>query len=862
MLSQLVTAAKGILFAEQNSNSDFSTATTEPEEAPTAMNPKMVTRRSSVQVVIPSVGAGVNGSSSETNGKRKPEVHESASPGSQGNKRRKRSSIQKLEPEVKDTKEAAPGKHFRFDSEEPAVPETAEAEEPVDAQQDDEEESSDDEAPETVDNSAQLSRIKLEAKKREKARQTEQQVKREKRRQLDEARKQQAKASGKRKEINASPAVLGGGTSVDDLVSESSETLQGSYTQDARRPTLPALLPDDILNAVPETRPPTPPLETKSFSQKKPTKLRFLEKKEKAPKDVRMGDVAIRVLEGDSSQRQPNTAPPPKASKAGRNAKSIWLKQARSTGHVNGMRMVSSGSSKGFMASATESSPLLPQHHHASSSNTSPRGSRPPRTVTFNPLATVSTYQDATSADPTFKPLTSGSPSTSNIPGQQRPTGLSALNSKLRRRNSHGAPGTIASSYPTSKVGPQRTTKTAQKLKLLPDPITEEELDEETSPSDVYRQIARIKEPAARSLAAKLGKADRDRLPRVSAYCTANSYRLDGVLKFLKSRSKTRGANPKLFDECVYSRFDYQHEEKQTAPSHSNDVDSENTHTVERAPRERRFSDSEVEINDQREELINLHDHDSHEQDPNESSVLDSAPDIDTTIHAPEVFLFDYGTVVIWGMSPTQESRFLSDISKFATSTLSPEDTQVENFNFYYAREYQARIYNDFISLRDPRNYMIKLAISHALAQSVKTSLFEDLVSETISNTAPLPAQIAQTGSVNLSRRQINMQVGELFILRINIHLQGSVLDSPELMWAEPQLEPVYQAVRSYLEMDQRVSLLTERLDVIADLLAVLKDQLTHRHGEYLEWIVIILIAAEILVAAINIVVDLYAGVE
>lgn len=77
------------------------------------------------------------------------------------------------------------------------------------------------------------------------------------------------------------------------------------------------------------------------------------------------------------------------------------------------------------------------------------------------------------------------------------------------------------------------------------------------------------------------------------------------------------------------------------------------------------------------------------------------------------------------------------------------------------------------------------------------------------------------------------MQIGELFILRINIHLQGSVLDAPELMWAEPQLDPVYQAVRSYLEMDPRVRLLTERLDVIADLLQVLKDQLTHTHGKF-----------------------------
>ncbi|KAF9893741.1 hypothetical protein FE257_009911 [Aspergillus nanangensis] len=531
------------------------------------------------------------------------------------------------------------------------------------------------------------------------------------------------------------------------------------------------------------------------------------------------------------------------------------------------------------MASTAETTPLLPQHQQRSqSSNTSPRTNRPPRTVTFNPLATVSTYHDPTSADPTFRPLHTAS---SSFPvsqdGQQRPTGLSALNSKLRRRNSHGAPyhTTLASSPAPLKIGPQRTTKTAQKLKLLPDPVTAaEEGIEGDFPSDVYSQITRIKEPTARSHAARLGKADRDRLPRVTAYCTANSYRLEGVIRFLKSRSKTRGANPKLYDECVYSPYDYQYEDKQNesrSVSEGN-IGMENNRFPERPSGERRFSDSVVEVEDntktRREDLIDLQGSESHSTaliHPAESAMATSqpeTPDFDTTIHTPEVFLFDYGTVVIWGMSPAHELRFLSDISKFATSILSSDDTQVENFNFYYAREYQARIYNDFISLRDPRNHMIKLAISHALAQSVKTSLFEDLLSETISNTAPLPAQIAQTGSVNLTRRQINMQVGELFILRINIHLQGSVLDSPELMWAEPQLEPVYQAVRSYLEMDQRVSLLTERLDVIADLLAVLKDQLTHRHGEYLEWIVIVLIAAEILVAAINIVVDLYAGVE
>ena len=477
---------------------------------------------------------------------------------------------------------------------------------------------------------------------------------------------------------------------------------------------------------------------------------------------------------------------------------------------------------------------------------------------------------------------------------------LSALNSKLRRRNSHGSPLAHAPMTPTtaSKIGPQRTTKNAQKLKLLPTPDPGDE--EEESGRDVYSQFTRIKDPSARRDAARLGKADRERLPRVTAYCTANAYRLDGLMKFLKARNKTRGANPKQFDECIYSPYKYgkSKSRRRSSGEAASDTGGEETLNgkagVSTTVRDRRKSDSAVEVDEvtqsRREELIDLTTSAGDTTiDTGESSLLPAPasaeriersnpetllptdnPDLDTHVHTPEVFLFEYGTVVIWGMTLAHEQRFLKDIAKFETEKLSADDVQTEDFNFYYTREYQARIYNDFISLREKRNYMAKLAISHALAQSVKvrfpsptlspvypslpflvlqprtpstnpsllqTSLFEDLLSTTITLTTPLPALLATTGSISLSRKAINKKIGELFILRINIHLQGSVLDSPELMWAEPQLEPVYGAMRSYLEMDQRVGLLMERLDVLGDLLAVLKDQVRTSHGEALEWI-------------------------
>ncbi|MCJ1352019.1 MAG: hypothetical protein MMC33_002003 [Icmadophila ericetorum] len=527
-------------------------------------------------------------------------------------------------------------------------------------------------------------------------------------------------------------------------------------------------------------------------------------------------------------------------------------------------------------SAATETSPLLPT---AQTPNVQPPP-RPQRTVTFNPESTSDPpARIPIPGLPTLRPMPTPSPSSLSPQFAGAAPTLTNFNNRFRRRNSHGSPLSAPPMTQTSapKIGPQRTTKNAQKLKLLPNPDPGEDGPDEESGRDVYSQFTRIKDPTARRDAARLGKADRDRLPRVTAYCTAGSYRLESLMKFLKARARTRGATPKQFDECIYSPFNYGNSKKGRGGS-VDMVNGKTDQASQQGMRERRHSDSILEMDDSksqfRERLSDLR---IEAGDINgESSIIDSdglthllplqddplVEDFDTQVHTPEVFLFEYGTVVIWGMTLIQEQRFLKDLAKFEEEKLSEDDVQTENFNFYYTREYQARIYNDFISLREKKNYMTKLAISHALAQSVKTSLFEDLLSDTISQTTPLPAQLAQKGSISLSRLAINKKIGDLFILRINIHLQGSVLDAPELMWAEPQLEPIYQAVRSYLEMDQRVGLMTERLDVLGDLLAVLKDQVRTSHGEYLEWIVIILIAAEIAVAAVNIIVDLYAGVD
>ena len=102
----------------------------------------------------------------------------------------------------------------------------------------------------------------------------------------------------------------------------------------------------------------------------------------------------------------------------------------------------------------------------------------------------------------------------------------------------------------------------------------------------------------------------------------------------------------------------------------------------------------------------------------------------------------------MWGIPLKEEAAFLEDLARFESEKLSEEDIQIEEFNYYITKSYQPRIYNDFITLRDDDNYMLKLSISHGLAQSVKISLFEELVDNTIEDTQEIPNKLLIRGKL------------------------------------------------------------------------------------------------------------------
>ena len=68
-------------------------------------------------------------------------------------------------------------------------------------------------------------------------------------------------------------------------------------------------------------------------------------------------------------------------------------------------------------------------------------------------------------------------------------------------------------------------------------------------------------------------------------------------------------------------------------------------------------------------------------------------------------------------------------------------------------------------------DHMIKLAMSHAIAQSTKLSMFEERMAMTMREVEHIPRRLALTGTLGMKREEVLRMSGKLFKLRVDVNL-------------------------------------------------------------------------------------------
>ncbi len=210
-----------------------------------------------------------------------------------------------------------------------------------------------------------------------------------------------------------------------------------------------------------------------------------------------------------------------------------------------------------------------------------------------------------------------------------------------------------------------------------------------------------------------------------------------------------------------------------------------------------------------------------------------------------ECWLFDYAVLVAWGVSEIERQQLYEVLAPVIDTPISLP--LIEKYLWSVDEGTALRIHHDALYLpsHDP---MIKLALSHAFAQSGKLIFFEDRAQDVIKHNAYISREIAQTGKIPLTRRQLAKLRGSIFETSTDISLHYGLLDTPEFFWDYPELEDSYQKLAKYLDLQPRIEILNKKLATIQSLLDMLAGEHNHKHSAFLEWIIIVLIAVDITV--------------
>lgn len=158
------------------------------------------------------------------------------------------------------------------------------------------------------------------------------------------------------------------------------------------------------------------------------------------------------------------------------------------------------------------------------------------------------------------------------------------------------------------------------------------------------------------------------------------------------------------------------------------------------------------------------------------------------------------------------------------------------------------------IQSRNLDTVLAKIAFSSGLARSTKLAVLEGLLENYFESTKSIPAVLSRGGwRMPFSRGFTSRKTGQLLSIRAQLNLYSELTDSlPDLFWDsrhELGLEGYYDQVGRALDTNIRIKVLNEKMDYAQEIASVLRQHLSEAHGVRLEWIIIVLIAVEVVFA-------------
>jgi len=150
-------------------------------------------------------------------------------------------------------------------------------------------------------------------------------------------------------------------------------------------------------------------------------------------------------------------------------------------------------------------------------------------------------------------------------------------------------------------------------------------------------------------------------------------------------------------------------------------------------------------------------------------------------------------------------------------------------------------------------NRDIALVVSVILSRSVSLEYYESLISDTFARLEESISTLATQGRIQKNEKTLTKEVGLAISVEQELAYNLSAFDEPEIVWnGGKKIDELYKKLKREFDLEDRIRAIQQKVSIISRSSTFVISRLEAQRAQILEWIIILLIVFEIVLALLG----------
>jgi uncharacterized Rmd1/YagE family protein len=206
------------------------------------------------------------------------------------------------------------------------------------------------------------------------------------------------------------------------------------------------------------------------------------------------------------------------------------------------------------------------------------------------------------------------------------------------------------------------------------------------------------------------------------------------------------------------------------------------------------------------------------------------------------------GAVVLFGVDPIQQERFITDLAP----RISERHAKIESERATIRLGEADGVEPDALIIKELTLDRLQI-IAEILGKSVILARYELQIAEAFNAIEPLAHQMRTTpGKLPWKKQDLVHHIGEAMLVEHQLVGRAEVLEKPDLLWDKPELDRLYARLEDEYELRERHLALDTKVGVVSRGAQVMLDLSQANRSLNVEYYIVALIVAEVALAILQ----------